>query len=44
MDDDPDRQPFGINERVKLATLHLLAGVIPHLIVATAPFSADLSD
>jgi hypothetical protein len=44
MDDTPDRQPFGVDERVKLATLHFLACVIPHLIVATAPFSADLSD
>jgi hypothetical protein len=31
MNHDPDRQPFGVDERVKLAAFHLLAGVIPQL-------------
>ena len=44
MNYDPDWQPLGVDERVKLAALHLLAGVVPHLAVAAAPFSADLSD
>jgi hypothetical protein len=44
MNHHADRQSFGVDEGVKLAPLHLLAGVITHLVVATAPFSADLSD
>lgn len=44
MDHDPDRQPFGVDERVKLAALHLLCGVVTYLVVSAAPFSADLSD
>lgn len=44
MNDDPDRQPFGIDERVNLAPLDLLPGVIAYLAVEAAPFSADFSD
>src|SRR6516164_8862448 len=44
MDNDPHRRPFAIDQGVDLATLHLLAGVITHLVVFTAPFSADLTD
>ena len=44
MNHDPDRQPFGVDERVKLAALHLLAAVVTHLVIFAAPFSADLSD
>jgi hypothetical protein len=44
MNHDPDRQPLGVDERVELAALHLLAGVVTHLVVFAAPFSADSSD
>lgn len=44
MNNDADRQSFGVDEGVNLAALHFLAGIISHLVVATAPFSADLSD
>ena len=44
MDDDPDRQPLAVDEGVDFAALHLLAGVITHLVVSAAPFSADLTD
>ncbi len=44
MDHDPDRQAFSVDERVKLAALYFLAGVVAHLVVFAAPFSADLSD
>ena len=44
MDDDPHRQPFTIHQSVDLAALDLLTGVVPHLVVFTAPFSADLTD
>jgi hypothetical protein len=44
VDDDPHRQPFAANQGVDLAALDLLAGVITHLVVFTAPFSADLID
>jgi len=40
----PDRQSFGVNESVKLAAFHFFAGVVPHLVIFTAPFSADFSD
>src|SRR5215471_16172858 len=44
MDDDPHRQPFAVDQGVDFSALHLLAGVITHLVVFTAPFSADLTD
>jgi len=44
MDNDPHRQPFAVDQGVDLATLHPLAGVVTHLVVFTAPFSADLTD
>ena len=44
VDDDPHRQPFGIDQCVDLATLHLLAGVVTHRVVFAAPFSADFTD
>jgi hypothetical protein len=40
----PHRQSFGIDQGVDLATFHLLAGVVTHLVVFTAPFSADFTD
>ena len=44
MDDDPHRQPFAVDQSVDFAALNPLAGVIAHLAVVTAPFSADLTD
>jgi class 3 adenylate cyclase len=44
VDDDPHRQPFAIDQGVDPAALHLLAGVVTHLGIPTAPFSADLTD
>jgi hypothetical protein len=44
VDDDPHRQPFTIDQSVDFAVLDPLAGVITHLAVVTAPFSADLTD
>lgn len=44
VDDDPHRQPEGIDQGVDLAALHLLAGVVAHRAVVAAPFSADFSD
>ena len=44
MDDDPHRQPFAVDQGVDLASLNLLAGVVTHLVVLAAPFSADLTD
>jgi hypothetical protein len=41
---DPHRQSFGVDEGVDLATLDLLAGVVTHIVVFAAPFSADLMD
>jgi hypothetical protein len=41
VDHDPHRQPFAVDEGVDFAALHLLAGVVTHLVVSTAPFSAD---
>src|SRR5215471_8441854 len=40
VDDDPHWQPFAVDQGVDLAALHLLAGVVTHLVVFTAPFSA----
>jgi hypothetical protein len=44
VDNDPHRQPFGIDQSVDFAALHVLAGVVTHLVVFTAPVSADLTD
>jgi hypothetical protein len=44
MDDDPHRQPFTVDQSVDFAALDPLVGVITHLAVVTAPFSADLTD
>jgi hypothetical protein len=38
VDDDPHRQPFAVNQGVDLAALDLLARVVTHLVVGTAPF------
>jgi hypothetical protein len=43
VDNHPHRQPLGIDQRGDLAAFHL-AGVITHLVVFTAPFSADFTD
>jgi len=37
------RQSFGIDQGVDLAAFHLLTGVVAHLVVFTAPFSADFT-
>jgi hypothetical protein len=42
LDDDPNRQPPAVDQSVDFAALDPLAGVIAHLAVVTAPFSADL--
>ena len=42
VDHDPQRQAFGIDKRVDLAPLHTFAGVVAHLVILRAPFSADL--
>src|SRR4051794_816029 len=44
VDNDPHRQPFAIDQGVDLAPLDLLTSVVTHLVVPTAPFSADLTD
>jgi hypothetical protein len=44
VDDDLHRQPFAVDQGVDFAALHLLAGVVTHFVVFTAPFSADLTD
>jgi hypothetical protein len=44
VDDDAQRQSLRIDQRVKLAALDLLAGVVAGQPVMTAPFSADFSD
>jgi hypothetical protein len=44
VDDDAHRQPFTVDQSVDFAALDPLAGVITHLSVVTAPFSADLTD
>jgi hypothetical protein len=44
VNDDPRRQPFAVDQEVDFAALHLLASVVPHLVVLTAPFAADLTD
>jgi hypothetical protein len=42
VDNDLHRQPLGVDPGVDLAALDLLAGAVTHLVVVTAPFSADL--
>jgi hypothetical protein len=37
VDDDAHRQPFTVDQGVDFATLDLLAGVVTHLVVSTAP-------
>jgi hypothetical protein len=37
VDDDPHRQSLGVDQGVDLAALHLLAGVVTHRVVFTAP-------
>ena len=44
MDDNPHPQPFAVHQSVDFAALDPLAGVITHLAIVTAPFSADLTD
>ncbi len=44
VDDDAQRQALRIDQRVNLAALHLLTGVVAGQAVMTAPFSADFSD
>jgi len=36
MNDDPHRQPLGIDQGVDFAAFHLLADVVTHLVVFTA--------
>jgi hypothetical protein len=43
VDDDAHRQPFTVDKGVDFAALDPLAGVVTHLVVSTAPFSADLT-
>ena len=38
VDDDRHREPFAVNQCVDLTTLDLLAGVVTHLGILTAPF------
>ena len=42
--DYPHRQPLAVDHGADLAILHLLAGVVTHLVVVTAPFLAELID
>ncbi len=44
LNDDAHRRAFGIDERVDLAAVHFLAGVVACNAVVTAPFFADFSD
>jgi hypothetical protein len=37
VDDDLHRQPFAVDQGVDFAALHLLAGVVTHFVVFTAP-------
>ena len=43
VDDGAHRQALGVDERVNLAALHLLSGVVAYAAVVTAPFSADFT-
>ena len=42
VDNDPHRQPLAVDHGADLAPLDPLAGAVSHLVVVTAPFSADL--
>ncbi len=44
MNNNPQRQAFGVDQGVNFAALHLFAGVVAGQAVMTAPFSADLTD
>jgi len=44
MDDDAQRKPFGIDERMDLAPFDFLAGIVAYAAIVAAPFSADLTD
>jgi hypothetical protein len=44
VNDHPHRQPLGIDHGMDFAAFHLLAGVVTHLVVFAAPFSADFND
>jgi hypothetical protein len=44
MDYDAERKPLGVDQRMDLASLDPLAGVIAYTAIVTAPFSADLTD
>ena len=44
VDDNAERQAFGVDQRVDLAPLHLLRGVEAYAAVRTTPFSADFTD
>ena len=44
VNDDAQRQALCVDQRVKLAALDLLAGVVAGQAVMTAPFSADFND
>ncbi len=44
VNDDPQRQTVGIDQRVNLAAFDLLAGVITYAAIITPPFSADFTD
>jgi hypothetical protein len=42
--DDSHRQTFTLDQGVDFAALHLIAGVVTHLVVSAVPFSADFTD
>jgi hypothetical protein len=44
VDNHPHRQSLGIDQGVDLAAFHLFAGVVTHLVLSTAHFSADFTD
>ena len=44
VNDDPQRQALDVDQRVDLAALDLLAGVVAYAAVLTTPFSADFTD
>jgi hypothetical protein len=41
--DEPDPQPLAVDQGMDFSGLYLLAGVVTHLPVITASFSADLT-
>ena len=44
VDNHPHRQPFAVDQGVDFTALHLLSGVVTHLVVSAASFSADFTD